>query len=105
MPGAGFFASVVYLEPADLGTVVILLILSAVIIGISVALGLALHAKLLLGVGRWRFGLFITDTTLLLRMEVGECYVVPRALISSVHIFHKVRVSELLTTSTHARYP
>lgn len=50
--------------------------------------------------------MFIADTHLLVRMEDAQCSVLPRGLISSVHIFHKVDVMEHVVAEgghTHVR--
>ena len=50
--------------------------------------------------------MFITDTHLLVRMEDARCSVLPRSLVSSVHIFHKVDVMEHVVAEgdhTHVR--
>jgi len=102
----GIYLSTAYLERGGAGTLAAQFVCTVLLLGASCKAAKSGKAMLDLRAGKWRHGIFVTESTLILRMEPSRCYVLPREAISSVHIFHKVDMMEHVVASgthTHIR--
>lgn len=102
----GLYFATAHMQAAAPGTVAIQLLCVIAIGVISWRAGSAAQARVALLNGRWRYGIFMTEDTLLVRLDDNATSLLPRSAVSGVHIFNKVEVLEHAVSSgvhTHIR--